>query len=607
MKKHIFYCCALAGLMSLACCTKSTVAEPENESSDVLVASISDPATKTSLEGLDVKWAKGDEIAIQLSSIHTDNAIFRKDAASHVATSGVYRLADDAAGTKVGSFAWSSGEERIGDEDEFFAFYPAEYSKGQTGNGYFYMRFPATQYYEDNIGDNLVLPMYGIGKDREIEFSYAGAVIRIKVWSKEDVRINSCTLKNETELPGAIFSYIAADGKWKAQNMVYGTGICSLSMSMRNPLTVSNDAANPTEIVFVLPLVQPTILKSLTFSINGDKGGCAISRTKDLTVSPGDAVSFGAKEISFQSVKMSVDGGVEEDFDVDRIKDASAKVSVVTPEGAMLSREMFNSVMLATKSLNHQIVVDFSKTNAGFSSLMDYPNSDDVNYEEKKANWVCGGRQNQGLHNVSELILPEGITYLGNMSLAGSDYKKVVLPSTLKTISGFPSRYDDNMLWEVNAGNKTFKADDKGALYSYDMTQLMVLNGGSGDAYVVPEGTESIRSWALYDNSVLKTLTLPKSMKTLNSSSIDGTRNLSTIICLGETPATIGNMNKNSVGGTGVEKTIYVPGGATDAYKAAWGILVDPENGQGWVIKTLDSAVKAGFTVSTPKSESVEF
>ena len=156
------------------------------------------------------------------------------------------------------------------------------------------------------------------------------------------------------------------------------------------------------------------------------------------------------------------------------------------------------------------------------------------------------------------------------------------------------------MTWEVNANNKKFTAY-KGALYNKDMTQLMVLNGGSGASYVVPEGTKSIRNWCMYDNSVITTLTLPKTLENLYSDSIDGTSNLSTIICLSETPATLYGQQVDTF--KAANKTIYVPGGAIVAYTTAWKSLVD----NGWEIKTLEDAKNAGFTITTPSSESINF
>lgn len=195
----------------------------------------------------------------------------------------------------------------------------------------------------------------------------------------------------------------------------------------------------------------------------------------------------------------------------------------------------------------------------------------------------CGGKnRDSGIKNISEFRLPEGITQIMNRAFAYSDYSKIVLSSTVKLISGSPSNGNDKMTWEVNANNKYFKTDDKGALYDYNMTTLMVLNGGSGDSYTVPYGTEIIREWALYENSVLETLTLPATVKEMKENCITGTPNLSTIICLGETPAiyTGKKDTKNKAGSSGTN-TIYVPKGCIDAYKTAWAELVK----DGWTIQ----------------------
>ena len=234
--------------------------------------------------------------------------------------------------------------------------------------------------------------------------------------------------------------------------------------------------------------------------------------------------------------------------------------------------------------------MDLSEAKAGFGVIRGYEDKDGF----------CGGWSDRSIKNISEFHLPEGITSLGNMSLASSRYTKIVVPASLTFIDGFPSRYNDKMIWEVNANNKKFTAYE-GALYSKDMTQLMVLNGGSGTSHVVPEGTKSIRSWCMHGNSVITTLTLPRTLENLYSDSIDGTPNLSTIICLRETPATLDGQQVDTF--KAEKKTIYVPGGAITAYETAWKTLVD----SGWKVKTLEDAKNAGFTITTPSTESINF
>lgn len=591
MKKIFYSSCAILGLVSLANCTKSSDVEIKDQAAE-LTASIVE--TKTSLNGLDVTWAKGDEIAIQLKDKHINNAINEKgNSGNYPATMGTYKLSDDAAGKKVGTFSFVSGDERIGDNDVFFAFYPAKYCAPQTSNGYFYMSFPSTQYYEDNNGGSLSLPMYGVGSGRNIEFKYAGAVIKLKLWASTETKVNSITISSDTGIHQGLFTYIQSDGNWTDPvDRIYNSEVTSFTMQMRTPLSIGKSKDEATEVALVIPVSEATTLANMKFSISCDLGGCSFKKNKPVTINPGDAISFSAKEVICSPSKMFIDGE-EGEINVERITSDTKKVSIVSADGGLISENLLKEIITkceSFKNLDHQIILDLSKAKAGFGVIRGYDDKDGF----------CGGWSDRSVKNISEFHLPEGITILGNMSLASSLYTKIVVPASLTSIDGFPSRYNDKMTWEVNANNKKFTAYE-GALYSKDMTQLMVLNGGSGTSHVVPEGTKSIRSWCMHGNSVITTLTLPSTLENLYSDSIDGTSNLSTIICLRETPATLEGQQVDTF--KAKNKTIYVPGGAVEAYKAAWKSLVD----NGWEVKTLDDAKQAGFTITTPNTESINF
>lgn len=593
MKKIFYSSCAILGLVSLANCTKSSDVEIKEQAAEITASIVE---TKTSLNGLDVTWAKGDEIAIQLKDKHISNAINEKgNSGNYPATMGTYKLSDDAAGNKVGTFSFSSGDERIGDEDVFFAFYPAKYCAPQTSNGYFYMNFPSTQYYEDNNGGSLSLPMYGVGSGRNIEFKYAGAVIKLKLWASTETKVNSITISSDTGIHQGLFTYIQSDGNWKDPvDRIHNSEVTSFTMQMRTPLAIGKSKDEATEVALVIPVSEATTLANMTFSISCDLGGCSFKKNKPVTINPGDAISFSAKEVICSPSKMFIDGE-EGEINVERITSATKKVSIVSADGGLISENLLKEIITkceSFKNLDHQIILDLSKAKAGFGVIKG------ISYKEEDR--FCGGWPETSVKNISEFHLPEGITSLDNMSLASSSYTKIVVPASLTSINGFPSRYNDKMTWEVNANNKKFTAYE-GALYSKDMTQLMVLNGGSGASYVVPEGTKSIRNWCMFDNSVITTLTLPKTLENLYSDSIDGTPNLSTIICLRETPATLDGQQVETF--KAKNKTIYVPGGAIDAYKKAWKSLVD----SGWEVKTLEDAKKAGFTITTPSTGSINF
>lgn len=579
--KILAVACGIAsGLLSFTCCSKSTMPETVKEPAE-LTATINDVNTKTALDGLKVSWIKNDSIAIQTSGKHGSNTSNPK---GYNTCLGIYKLLDDAAGKNVGKFKYVSGDDAVtGDEDEdFFAFYPASFCSGNASNGYFYCTFPTNQCYEDNIGEKLPLPMYGVGKGKVIDFKYAGSVIRLKVWSKTATEIHSCTI-SASGLSKKAFTYYK-DGEWSSLQPAHT--VSNLVVDMKTPVSISTDANNPTVIPIVLQMSGKRTLKNLKFSINCTDGGCELKKKSGLDIDPGSAVNFPVTEIKIDSTRMYVDG-LEGEVDYDWIKTAKDSVRVTMPESAILREDVFMSIMEATRSLNQQtdpehpfsqISMDLSGTRAKNSTINGL-NSKNNTYES-----FCGGKnRDSGIKNISEFRLPEGITQIMNRAFAYSDYTKIVLPSTVKSISGSPSNGNDQMRWEVNANNKYFKTDDKGALYDYDMATLMVLNGGSGDSYTVQDKTKIIREWALYENSVIKTLTLPATVVEMKENCITGTPNLSKIICLGERPAiyTGKKGTKNKAGSSG-EKTIYVPEGCKAAYEKAWAELVQED---GWTIQ----------------------
>ena len=576
-------CSIASGLLSFTGCSKSTMPETVKEPAE-LTANINGVHTKTTLK-LDslMFWTKGDSIAIQTSNLHGSNSSNPK---GYNTCLGIYRLMDDAAGSKVGKFTYVSGD--VAGDEEFFAFYPAKFCSVHKDNGYFYCDFPINQWYEENIGEKLPLPMYGVGKDKVIDFQYAGSVIRLKVWSQTATEIHSCTISASGLYKKAFTYYMKdkkdeKDGKWSS--LQHAHSVSNLVVKMKTPVSISTDANNPTVIPIVLPMSGRRTLTNLKFSINCTDGGCELKKKSGLEIVPGSAVNFPVTEIKIEKTRMYVDG-LEGEVDSDWIKTAKDSVRVTMPESAMLREKDFKDIMEATRSQNQQtdpeqpfsqISLDLSRTRAE-SEIIKGLNSQNNTYES-----FCGGKnRDSGIKNISVFRLPKGITQIMNRAFAYSDYKKIVLPSTVKSISGSPSNGNDQMRWEVDADNKYFKTDDKGALYDYNMNTLMVLNGGSGASYTVQDGTKIIREWALYENSVIKTLTLPATVKEMKENCITGTPNLSTIICLGEKPAiyTGKKDTKNKAGSSGTN-TIYVPKGCIDAYTTAWAELVK----DGWTIQ----------------------
>ena len=568
MRKLYFAGCVFVAVACLGGCTKTNDIEPESKGVDFF-AHVDNVDTKTSIDGLQVLWAKKDSIAIQVTEKHRDNATSPR---AYATTLGIYKLADDAAGTNVGRFTYSSGGEQIKGDEEFFAFYPASYCTANKSNGYFYVDFPMTQYYEDNIGDKLPLPMYGIGSNRNVDFKYAGAVIKLRVWSKEKTSIHSCVISADN-LSKRAFTFVK-DGKWH-QKLWNAYSANNLNMNMRKPLEISNVESDPTMITMVIPLADTTTLTNLKFSINCEKGGSELTKKSGLRVKPGTVVTFPVKELTIEPDRMFVDG-LEGEIDTEWVKTAEKSVKVTMVAASKLSEGNFQKIMEATRNLHNKdkkIVLDLSGANAKESTLKG------LNTDNSYVGFCGGSNRDNGIKNISKFYLPEGITTILNRAFAYSGYTEIVLPTTLTKISGSPSNGCDSLVWKVADGNKYFKADEKGALYDFGMTTLMVLNGGSGDSYTVKDGTTTIREWALYENSVIKTLTIPASVTVLSADCISGTPNLTTIICLGTKPAEfIPNTGNNKVGPSKPVKTLYVPMGCGKDYEAKWKTLLDEGN-----------------------------
>mgnify|MGYP004503305155 CR=1 FL=1 len=575
MKRFLVCCGVFVGLVGLTNCMKNDVVTPDAQSVD-FTACIDDVDTKTALDGLKVNWVKDDEIGIQVSRNHTENAATSK--ATYPSTYGVYRLADDAAGSNVGRFTYNRGKETITGDEEFFAFYPAKYCQPNAGNGYFYVDFPTTQYYEDVIGENLPLPMYGVGTNRNVDFKYAGAVIKLRVWAEKELEAHSCVISADG-LSKKGFTYY--QGGWQSlQNAHY---LDNFRMVMKSPLKISTDSSNPTEILMVIPLPGRKTLNNLKFSVNCTGGGAELKKKSGLLVEPGTMVTFPVTKLELESTRLFVDG-FEGEFDLEWLKTAKDSVRVTMPSSAHLKEDVFQQIMEATRSLsfkdNHQITLDLSETTAWSSTIKGLDN------DTKQYVGFCGGsNRDNGIKNVSEFRLPQGITQIGNRAFAYSDYTKVVVPASLAQIIGSPSNGCDKMVWEVAPGNESFKSDDKGALYDFAMTTLMVLNGGSGSAYTILDGTTTIREWALYENSVIESLTIPASVTTMSADCISGTPNLTTITCLGTTPAAIkANTRANRVGPKDTMKILSVPKGCVEAYTNDWKVLLDEGN---WEVKEI--------------------
>ncbi len=154
-----------------------------------------DRENKTHLDGLDVKWNEGDQIAI-FSNIATG--------------SGIYQVDQIGNGGSSASFSYVSGTEHTPSEGgEYWAVYPTSMATSNRGT----INIPSVQTYSANTANSMDFPMYAHGIGNEISFNNicgilklhltrpngGGTITRIVV-SNSDKRINgtfSITSSNE--------------------------------------------------------------------------------------------------------------------------------------------------------------------------------------------------------------------------------------------------------------------------------------------------------------------------------------------------------------------------------------------------------------------------
>lgn len=117
MKKLSYISIAFAALTAFASCSKDMDAPEQNiaPAGAPRTFEVSSPETKTTLDGLHVNWAAGDEIRVYghntSTDTYTDNAVYEL-------TSG--------AGSGTGTFTLKAGETGLnGTYDEYYAIYPA--------------------------------------------------------------------------------------------------------------------------------------------------------------------------------------------------------------------------------------------------------------------------------------------------------------------------------------------------------------------------------------------------------------------------------------------------------------------------------------------------
>ena len=118
-----------------------------------------------------------------------------------------------------------------------------------------------------------------------------------------------------------------------------------------------------------------------------------------------------------------------------------------------------------------------------------------------------------GCSNITGIKLNEGLTSIEWDAFRGTGLSRVFIPYSVEEIG--PSAFKCEM--EVESINTDYCAND-GVLYSFDEDQLVIYPANRKDVeFEVPDSVDNICDFAFEDSS-LKSLTLPESIKTLGRS-----------------------------------------------------------------------------------------
>ena len=134
------------------------------------------------------------------------------------------------------------------------------------------------------------------------------------------------------------------------------------------------------------------------------------------------------------------------------------------------------------------------------------------------------------------VIIPDNIKGIGKNAFINASYhdenyvSEIHIPENLDKISIEAFNGCTNLKKiEVIQSNKTFSAKN-GVLYSKDGKTLVALPKGIEGSYGIPEGVENIYSKAFSGCNKLNSITIPKSVKTINGTAFLDTLNLTNIV-----------------------------------------------------------------------------
>lgn len=165
--------------------------------------------------------------------------------------------------------------------------------------------------------------------------------------------------------------------------------------------------------------------------------------------------------------------------------------------------------------------------------------------------------------NLSQIIIPEGVTHIGHEAFRSTGIVSIVIPDSVKTMGSDTFRFCRN-LHDVTL-SKNLTSIPK---YAFEYTNLQCI--------IIPEGVKSINDRAFAHCNILIEVTIPSSVTAIGTEAFYSCENLKVIYCKSVTPPALESDSKykytmnNDIGSLGRAKTyfkIYVPKESVETYK----------------------------------------
>lgn len=167
--------------------------------------------------------------------------------------------------------------------------------------------------------------------------------------------------------------------------------------------------------------------------------------------------------------------------------------------------------------------------------------------------------------NLSQIIIPEGVTHIGYQAFFRTNIASIVIPDSVKTMGSATFNSCSN-LHDVTL-SKNLTSIPK---YAFEFTNLQCI--------IIPEGVKSINDRGFAHCNILIEVTIPSSVAAIGTEAFFSCENLKVIYCKSVTPPALENeyesnynctMN-NDTGSLGRAKKyfkIYVPKESVETYK----------------------------------------